>query len=109
MLKRAALPHIKSLLKTNPAVVLLGPRQCGKTTLAKTLSPHYFDLEKKETVAALDVRWPDLLKISDAPLIFDEAQEYPLLFPRLRSVIDEKRRKKGRFQFVPPAIQKRFS
>ena len=45
MIKRAVSELVLARLEQFPAAGLLGPRQCGKTTLAKGLSRHYFDLE----------------------------------------------------------------
>jgi len=79
-----------------PVVALLGPRQCGKSTLAKELGNSidnfvYIDLENPS----------DRMKISDLSLFFnlnksaticiDEAQLLPNLFPELRSIIDKER------------------
>jgi uncharacterized protein len=46
MIKRAVSAVLLARLEQFPAVGLLGPRQCGKTTLAMGLSRHYFDLEQ---------------------------------------------------------------
>jgi uncharacterized protein len=84
-----------------PAVALLGPRQCGKSTLAKMLSG------KIEAFLYLDLQDPaDFNKLTDPYLFFsannnaviciDEVQLYPQLFSVLRSVIDKKR-KPGQF------------
>lgn len=84
-----------------PAVLILGPRQCGKTTLAKSwIKGSYFDLEKPSdyTVFAND---PELaLRRLKDNLILDEAQQLPALFSVLRSVIDEDRMRKGRFYLL---------
>jgi hypothetical protein len=83
-------------LREFPAVALLGPRQVGKTTLARTLSAA---LERP--VDYLDLENPvDLAKLSDAPaylrsrdhrlLVLDEVQRAPELFRVLRGVIDER-------------------
>src|SRR2546430_1056928 len=97
VIKRAAFSQLKSLLSISPAVALLGPRQAGKTTLARQFSNLYFDLENREEWAALDVRWPELVKTTGKPVILDEAQEYPGIFPKIRSAIDAHRKKNGRF------------
>lgn len=47
-------------LKTFPVVVLLGPRQCGKTTLAKKLGHIYYDLEQDKERLKLDLDWDEL-------------------------------------------------
>jgi len=58
MIKRPEIQnHIRQALKRSRAVALLGPRQCGKTTLARQLvkitSPNYFDLEDPESIIGL--------------------------------------------------------
>jgi predicted AAA+ superfamily ATPase len=97
--------RLKKLLKQFPAVCLLGPRQCGKTTFIKSAlsSWRYLDLEKpSDRVKIADDlegalhRWPK-------EVIFDEAQTLPELFSVLRSVIDEKRAQKGRFVLLGSA------
>lgn len=112
MINRSAFTQIKRLLNTSPAVVLLGPRQCGKTTLAKKFSKRYFDLEKPEDQTALDVQWNQLIEPNKGPLILDEAQEYPLIFPKIRSAIDSKRKRNGQFLIlgsISQALMKKVS
>lgn len=79
-----------------PAVALVGPRQCGKTTLARAMGGAYFDLEQDGDRVRLDVEW-DRLVAGDRLLILDEAQAWPEVFPRLRGAIDEERGRMGRF------------
>jgi hypothetical protein len=92
---------ISGYLKIFPAVVLLGPRQCGKSTLAKKIQ------QEKRSSVYLDLEKPsDLKKLTDAELFFeghkddivflDEIQKDPSLFSSLRSIIDENR-KNGKF------------
>lgn len=98
-------------LEKYPAVGLVGPRQCGKTTLAKSLKGLYFDLETESDRIKLDVQWPDIIN-SDKLIILDEAQTMPDIFPRLRSVIDKQRKRMGRFLIlgsVSPALMKQVS
>lgn len=109
---RQAREKIVSQLKVSPAVVILGPRQVGKTTLALDISQHI----KKPSIY-LDLERPsDLQKMSDPELylehqsgklvILDEVQRTPELFPILRSVIDERRRsgeKVGQFLLLGSA------
>ncbi len=106
MIARAILPLVKSYLDQYPVVALLGPRQSGKTTLAKTLNGYYFDLEDEQDRLKLDIEWEKIIA-SDKLTIFDEAQTFPSLFPRLRSAIDKERKKNGRFILlgsVAPAL-----
>ena len=59
MIKRLNLNRqIQQALKRSRLVALIGPRQCGKTTMARNLvsadSPNYFDLEDPQSLARLD-------------------------------------------------------
>ncbi|MBL9174225.1 MAG: ATP-binding protein [Verrucomicrobiales bacterium] len=75
---------------------MLGPRPCGKTTLARSLTHHDFDLEQASEQARLDAQWPAIMA-SPGLVAFDEAQAWPELFPRLRGGIDADRQRAGRF------------
>jgi len=54
MVPRSLVPTIKQRLAEYPAVAVVGPRQCGKTTLAKSLAARYFDLEQEPDRLRLD-------------------------------------------------------
>ena len=89
----------KRYLANFPVVSLIGPRQAGKTSLAKSLGRNwrYFDLERPSDFAMIS-RDPELFfEQYPSNVILDEAQEYPTLFKVLRGVIDSDREKKGRF------------
>jgi len=105
MLPRRLSARLNHLLRHSPAVVLLGPRQAGKTTLAlqiaETRPSVYLDLEDET----------DRLKLSDPVryfadherelVILDEVHRLPELFQRLRGVIDRGRRSgKSNGQFL---------
>jgi uncharacterized protein len=96
MFTRSGESLIRHHLALFPAVGLVGPRQCGKTTLAQSLSPHYFDLEQPEERLRLDLVWDSLIHGNEL-VVLDEAQSWPALFPRLRGAIDQRRSVKGRF------------
>ena len=101
MISRLAEERIRRLAGQFPAVFLLGPRQCGKTTLARHfVRGRYFDLERPADaqVFAEDVEFA--LRRITGPVILDEAQALPALFPVLRGLIDEARRKYGRFYLL---------
>ena len=103
--------QVKRRLATAPAVALLGPRQCGKTTLARTVSSLYFDLETEADRIKLDAQWGTLLA-SKQTLVLDEVQAMPTLFPRLRAAIDDDRKSNGRFLLlgsVAPAMMHQVS
>lgn len=94
MLDRNRLLHaIKNAFNSHRIICLLGPRQCGKTTLARHIrkehaSTHYFDLEKPVDIQALNT--PDLtLSQLRGLIIMDEIQRRPNLFPYLRYLHDE--------------------
>lgn len=108
MIQRKVAPLIVSRLAQFPAVALLGARQVGKTTLAKSFSKVYFDLELEEERLRLDLQWPEI-RTKDGLVVLDEAQNFPEIFPRLRSAIDLTRNKMGRFLIlgsVSPALMK---
>jgi len=96
MLKRAIQPLLAERLKIYPAVGLVGPRQCGKTTLAQAMGGAYFDLEQEQERLRLDLEW-DKLIAGKKLLILDEAQSWPEVFARLRGAIDQDRKRMGRF------------
>lgn len=82
-----------------PCVAVVGPRQCGKTTLLHTLGSdwNYFDLERGADLGVIS-HDPDLfLRMNDNRVALDEAQALPELFPALRVAIDADRSRKGRF------------
>jgi hypothetical protein len=77
-----------------PITAILGPRQCGKTTLARTLAAdHYFDLENPRDLARLEQ--PQLaLEELKGLIIIDEIQRLPDLFPLLRYLVDQRKNRK---------------
>ncbi len=100
-LNRIITTKIKEKLERIPGVVILGPRQCGKSTLARTMISEvegavYLDLERPSDVSKL--RDPEAFfgLNSDKVICLDEIQRVPELFPVLRSVIDENK-KNGQF------------
>jgi predicted AAA+ superfamily ATPase len=74
-------------------VALLGPRQCGKTTLARQIvsasSLNYFDLEEPESLARLDEPMTALRRLRGI-VVIDEVQRRPELFPILRVLVDRR-------------------
>lgn len=78
------------LLRQFPAVVVLGPRQIGKSTLARAALPkfEYFDLEHPDDVARIR-RDPVFALTQSRQVVLDEAQRMPELFPVMRSLIDQ--------------------
>lgn len=98
---------IEKALSWFPAVAILGPRQCGKSTLAKhciSRRPEalYLDLQKEEDRRKLDHPALFLKEYENALVCLDEIQQVPEMFPVLRSLIDENRRP-GRFLILGSA------
>lgn len=95
IIRQYYLETIEARLRVNPICALLGPRQCGKTTLAKQwinktdLPVHVFDLEDPDDTQALT--HPKLtLEPLEGLIIIDEIQRRPELFPYLRVLVDRK-------------------
>ncbi len=100
MWARSAVATFETLWKNFPAVTILGARQVGKTTLARQILPRaaYCDLEDPFTRLLFEDQPRFQLESRGAgPLILDEAQMIPSLFPVLRSLIDQDRDRRGRF------------
>lgn len=106
MYARLSTERLLHLASQFPAVLILGARQVGKTTLARqTFASHaYLDLEDSATYAlfAQDPRF-QLDARASANLILDEAQRLPSLFDALRGAIDAERQRMGRFVILGSA------
>ncbi|MGV8038954.1 MAG: ATP-binding protein [Thermoanaerobaculaceae bacterium] len=96
-LGRVAESEVERRLASSPAVAVLGPRQCGKSTLARQL------LQRHPGAIVLDLERPsERARLADPEAFFalhrevlvclDEVQRVPELFPVLRSVLDERAR-----------------
>jgi len=108
MICRSIQSSVDKSLENFPVVGLVGPRQCGKTTLAKMIGNG-----RSPKPVLLDLELPaDLFKLSEPEIflethkntlvILDEIQRRPDLFPVLRALIDKKRRN-GRFLILGSA------
>lgn len=89
--RHAVLERIRTALDRSPIVVLTGPRQSGKTTLARQLLPEsdlrYFDLEDPVSLGRLDEPLTALEPLRGL-VVIDEIQRRPELFPVLRVLAD---------------------
>lgn len=106
MIKRSNwLKAIRAALARSKIVTLVGPRQCGKTTLARKFLPetsvNYFDLEDPPSLARLDEPMTALGSLAGL-VVIDEIQLRPDLFPVLRVLADRKSYK-GRFLILGSA------
>ena len=105
MIKRRIESEVEALLERSPAVVLTGPRQVGKTTLALDLADlrpsTYLDLESEADRARFSEPELYLADHEDELLVLDEIQRLPGLFEALRGTIDRGRRAgKGTRRFL---------
>jgi len=94
MIQRKSIQNsLKNALKRSRVVVLVGPKQCGKTTLARLLLPedslNYFDLEDPASLARLDEPMTALSPLRGL-IVIDEVQRRPDLFPVLRVLVDRR-------------------
>ena len=96
MIHRKLRATVERALDANPAVVLTGARQVGKTTLARAIGEGgdavYVDLERPRDAAKLSDVESYCNLHAGRLVILDEVQRLPNLFATLRSVIDERRR-----------------
>lgn len=104
LIRRNLASHLRNRLKKSPAVAIVGPRQVGKTTLAKELSNDYIylDMENPRDIAKLQDAYTFLESLQDHTVIIDEVQLLPALFSLLRPLIDAKRTP-GRFVLLGSA------
>ncbi len=110
MLTRWVAERLQKVITQAPAIVLLGARQVGKTTLAKVIAKEvdsiYLDLEAPGDLLKLSDATAFLSQHSDKLVILDEIQRAPDLFMVLRGLIDKNRergRKSGQFLLLGSA------
>jgi hypothetical protein len=114
MVHRLHTSALRRLVKAFPVVTLLGPRQCGKTTLARAALAKwtYLDLERPSDRAPFEADPEARLAQLAGGTVLDEAQRLPALFPVLRGVIDAEPRRAGRFLLLgsaSPALIRQIS
>jgi len=85
--------RIVDSLESNPITALLGPRQCGKTTIAKSIAVQttnhsFFDLENPTDYASMTQSPMIQLESTEGLVVLDEIQRLPDLFPILRVLAD---------------------
>ncbi|MBU3742648.1 MAG: ATP-binding protein, partial [Candidatus Kapabacteria bacterium] len=95
MVQRLLYQELTNRINSVPVVALLGPRQVGKTTLAKSLKIDkplvYIDLERPSDLAKLEDPELFLTAHRGSLVVLDEIHRLPNLFPLLRSLVDERR------------------
>ncbi len=98
-MKRIYSSLIEDYLQYFPCVVLIGSRQCGKTTLLNNLNGDWkkYDLERQSDYEIIAGNTDLFLKNNTEKVAIDEGQRLPALFPALRVAIDDNREKRGRY------------
>ncbi len=93
MIQRFVYQDIIFSLENFPVTTILGPRQCGKSTLAKQITSQkdsiYLDLEKPSDLAKLENPEWFFNANKDKLICLDEIQRMPDLFPLIRSLVDD--------------------
>ena len=99
MLKRSYLRLLDEYINYFPCIAILGPRQCGKTTLVHSLQGNWshYDLESHGDFDQISHDPGLFFRSNPDKITIDEAQLHPPLFAELRVAIDRDRSKKGRF------------
>jgi len=101
---RLCADRLRFLLRSFPAVLLVGPRQCGKSTLARHALPKWthLDLERPSDLAMVTADLEGFFETRSRLVAIDEAQRLPEMFAALRHVIDRSKGK-GRFLLLDSA------
>ena len=99
MIDRIMANSLVTELDEYPVVTVFGPRQSGKTTLARTCCPNfgYVSMEDKETRDAAAADYKSFFINHPTPLIIDEVQRLPEIVSAVQTIVDEKRDVCGRF------------
>ena len=98
MIQRKISPYIEEVAKAFGVVTIMGPRQSGKTTLAKALfaKHEYRNLEAEDVLTAAMADPRAFLMQGRRPMLIDEVQRFPSLLTYIQEMTDENKRK-GQF------------
>ena len=97
---RHTTPALEAALADTPVVLVIGPRQAGKTTLCRLVADRrgarLLSLDDAATLAAANADAAGFIAALDGPVVLDEIQKAPALLPAIKLVVD-RRREPGRF------------
>jgi len=99
-INRSLEPVIEQATREFPVVVLIGPRQSGKTTLLKHLFERdfgYVSLEPPDVCTAAQTDPRAFIEMFPPPVIFDEIQYAPMLLPYIKERVDARRAQSGQY------------
>jgi hypothetical protein len=98
--ERHLTPALEAALGDTPVVLVVGPRQAGKTTLCRLVGERrgarVLSLDDAATLAAASADPTGFIAAIDAPVVLDEIQKVPALLPAIKLAVD-RRRDPGRF------------
>lgn len=104
--KRHLTPALEAALDDTPVVLVVGPRQAGKTTLCRLVAGHrgarLLSLDDAATLAAASADPVGFIAALDTPVVLDEIQKAPALLPSIKLAVD-RRRDPGRFLLIGSA------
>ena len=97
---RHTMPALEAALADTPVVLVVGPRQAGKTTLCRLVADRrgarLLSLDDGATLAAASADPAGFVAALDGPVVLDEIQKAPALLPAIKLAVD-RRRKAGSF------------
>ena len=99
MIKRQMAEWLSQIATEYAVISIMGPRQSGKTTLAKDLfrDYDYVNLEDPDMRRAAEVDGADFLRRHPSPLVIDEVQRVPSLLSRIQVKVDENPKRKAAY------------
>ncbi|MFB0917811.1 MAG: AAA family ATPase, partial [Clostridiaceae bacterium] len=99
MIERKIARKLVQIAKQVPVVTIIGPRQSGKTTLAKECFPEYNYINLEDPINRMFAKedYRGFFETNKEPLIIDEVQRVPELLSAIQVMVDEHREKNGRF------------
>ena len=93
-------PALEAALADTPVVLVVGPRQAGKTTLCRAVAgrpgARFLSLDDAATLASASADPAGFIAALDGPVVLDEIQKVPALLPAIKLAVD-RRRVPGRF------------
>src|SRR5690349_12393229 len=84
-------PWIKKLIKSAPALGLIGMRQTGKTTLLEELAGIVYRFDQETNVVRFERESETLLQEGPFPILLDEVQKCPSVFDEIKAQVDKKK------------------